>query len=124
MLATLAPELANSQPGKLNAKELPHLKAVIRVGDEKSPGMFNFEDVLTMGGDKERGALDAITASLDPHDAINIQFTSGTTGAPKGATLTHRNIVNNADFVTAGDEFLGATTGCASRCRSTIASAW
>lgn len=102
MLATLAPELADAEPGKLKAAKLPHLRTVIRMGDERSPGMFNFGDVLGMGGEADRAALDGITASLDPDDAVNIQFTSGTTGAPKGATLTHRNIVNNADQVTSG----------------------
>jgi fatty-acyl-CoA synthase len=101
MIATLAPELTDTTPGKLRSAKLPKLEIVIRMGEEKSPGMFNFDEVMRMGGDAERGRLDAISASLLPHDAINIQFTSGTTGAPKGATLTHDNIVNNANFVTA-----------------------
>jgi len=101
MLATLAPELAKTEPGRLKAKKLPSLQAVIRMGEENSPGMFNFGDVLAMGGRDEHDSLDRITATLKPSDAINIQFTSGTTGAPKGATLTHLNIVNNGNFVTA-----------------------
>ena len=100
MIATLAPELEHSAPGRLEAARLPHLKTVIRMGTDTSPGMFNFEDVMAMGGLAERERLDPITASLEPGDPVNIQFTSGTTGAPKGATLTHVNILNNAGFVT------------------------
>ncbi|MDR7033037.1 AMP-binding protein [Mesorhizobium sp. BE184] len=100
MLNTLAPELEKAEPGKLTTKRLPTLKAVIRMGEESSPGMFNFGDVLAMGGRDEHDSLDRISEGLKPGDAINIQFTSGTTGAPKGATLTHGNIVNNGNFVT------------------------
>ncbi len=100
MLNTLAPELEKATPGKLAASRLPSLKAVIRMGEESSPGMFNFGDVLAMGGRDEHDSLDRISEGLKPGDAINIQFTSGTTGAPKGATLTHDNIVNNGNFVT------------------------
>ncbi|TIV98413.1 MAG: AMP-binding protein, partial [Mesorhizobium sp.] len=100
MIETLAPEIAKAEPGKLKAKKLPALKIVIRMGDDNSPGMFNFGDVLAMAGRDEHDSLDRISESLKPADAINIQFTSGTTGAPKGATLTHANIVNNGNFVT------------------------
>ena len=100
MIETLAPEIASAEPGKLEAARLPELEIVIRMGEEKSPGMFNFGDVLAMGGRDEHERLDRISATLKPGDAVNIQFTSGTTGAPKGATLTHDNIVNNANFVT------------------------
>jgi fatty-acyl-CoA synthase len=105
MIGTLAPELATSTPGRLEAARLPQLRIVIRMGEETSPGMLNFEDVLALGGAEERARLDAIDATLAPGDAINIQFTSGTTGAPKGATLTHRNIVNNGSLVTAALKF-------------------
>jgi len=105
MLATLAPELADAEPGRLEAAKLPELEIVIRMGEEKSPGMFNFAEVMAMGGPAERGRLDAISGTLHPGDAVNIQFTSGTTGAPKGATLSHDNIVNNANFVTATMKF-------------------
>ncbi|MBZ9674415.1 AMP-binding protein [Mesorhizobium sp. ES1-1] len=100
MIATLAPEIATAMPGKLKAKRLPALRIVIRMGEESSPGMFNFGDVLAMAGRDEHDSLDRISEALKPGDAINIQFTSGTTGAPKGATLTHSNIVNNGNFVT------------------------
>ena len=105
MLATLAPELATAVPGQLRAKKLPELRIVIRMGEEKSPGMLNFDDVAAMGSSAAKSDLDRITASLDAGEAINIQFTSGTTGAPKGATLTHANIVNNGHFTTAALNF-------------------
>ncbi|MES0007497.1 MULTISPECIES: AMP-binding protein [unclassified Mesorhizobium] len=101
MIETLAPELAKATPGKLKAQKLPTLKIVISMGDDNSPGMFNFADVLSMAGRDEHDSLDRISEGLKPGEAINIQFTSGTTGAPKGATLTHTNIVNNGNFVTA-----------------------
>lgn len=98
MLLDLAPELSNASPGNLKAQRLPHLTTIIQVGDETCSGMFRFSDVLDKGTGGNRDRLDAISAGLKPDDAVNIQFTSGTTGTPKGATLTHRNIVNNARY--------------------------
>ncbi|MDH5171214.1 MAG: AMP-binding protein [Gammaproteobacteria bacterium] len=105
MLRELAPELARAEPGRLHAARLPHLRLVIRMGDEKSAGMFNFPAVLDMAGDEERQCLARIATQLSATDAINIQFTSGTTGNPKGATLTHRNILNNGKIVGDGMHF-------------------
>ena len=96
MLQTLAPELAACEPGLLAAARLPHLKTVIRMGDEATPGMFNLSAVLALADDEARAEVGRIGARLSCFDAVNIQFTSGTTGNPKGATLTHHNIVNNA----------------------------
>jgi fatty-acyl-CoA synthase len=96
MLQTLAPELAAHEPGALQSARLPHLKTVIRMGDEPTPGMFNLGPVLTLADAEARAEVRRIGASLSCFDAVNIQFTSGTTGNPKGATLTHHNIVNNA----------------------------
>jgi len=72
---------------------------VIRLGDETTPGAANFGDLLVKPSGEELAALQALGATLQAHDPINIQFTSGTTGNPKGATLTHRNILNNGRFV-------------------------
>ncbi|MGL4576041.1 MAG: AMP-binding protein [Burkholderiaceae bacterium] len=99
MLQTLAPELATAKPGALAAAKLPHLKTVIRLGNEKTPGMLNFADVLALADAALIKQARKIGDSLSCEDAINIQFTSGTTGSPKGATLTHHNIVNNARYV-------------------------
>ncbi|GFE64386.1 AMP-binding protein [Litoreibacter roseus] len=93
MLVDLAPELKTSEPGELKSQRFPHLSTVICLGDDTPAGMIPFASVT---GDP--AALPPLDA-LDRNDPINIQFTSGTTGQPKGATLTHRNIVNNAWFV-------------------------
>ena len=96
MLAELAPEMATCPPGRLRAARLPALRSVVQLGPKPRPGALSFDEVMDRGNRAVRTRLDAISASLNPDDAINIQFTSGTTGAPKGATLSHRNIVNNA----------------------------
>jgi fatty-acyl-CoA synthase len=98
ILASLAPELASCTPGALVADKLPQLRTVIRLGAEPSAGMLRFDDLLA-ADEAARRRLAEVAATLAPNDAINIQFTSGTTGAPKGATLTHRNILNNGWFV-------------------------
>ena len=95
MLNTLAPEISSCEPGYLRAGKLPFLTTVVRMGSTRSPGMFNFDEVCSFGNDEERERLAALDHELGPDDAINIQFTSGTTGNPKGATLTHVNILNN-----------------------------
>ena len=105
MLQTLAPELAQCAPGALASAKLPHLKSVVRMGEGKTPGMFNFDKVCALGGPSETSRMAAIAATLQPDDAINIQFTSGTTGSPKGATLSHFNILNNGLQVGAGMRF-------------------
>ncbi|MEX0582585.1 MAG: AMP-binding protein [Sneathiella sp.] len=96
MIRTLAPELSKAEPGALHAAKLPSLEIVIGLTEDPGPGIYPFSEVETLGGEAEFARLDDITRSLTPDDPINIQFTSGTTGAPKGATLTHFNIVNNA----------------------------
>lgn len=101
MLRSLAPELGDCERGRLQAARLPHLRHVILLkGGKDEAGTWGFEEVSTLGGPAQQLRLPQIDRSLQPDDAINIQFTSGTTGLPKGATLSHYNIINNARFVT------------------------
>lgn len=109
MLQTLAPELETATPGDLHATRLPHLRSIIVMGDDIPPGMISFDALCDTPG---LANLDGLTATLDPHDVINIQFTSGTTGSPKGASLSHHNIINNACFVTDAMEFTDADRLC------------
>ncbi|MGY3865513.1 AMP-binding protein [Aeromonas bivalvium] len=102
MLAALAPELASAEPGALKAAALPTLSWVVRLGEDKSPGMLNFGDLQTLGDEADLDHLTRVAAGLRASDPINIQFTSGTTGSPKGATLSHHNILNNGMLVAAG----------------------
>jgi fatty-acyl-CoA synthase len=103
MLLDIAPELGSHPPSQLNSARLPALRTVVSVTDPGISGVMPFSALMQAGEellrDKGRAAIDAVEETLSPNDAINIQFTSGTTGSPKGATLTHRNIVNNARFV-------------------------
>jgi len=102
MINELAPEIASSQPGQLHAKRMPDLRHIIQIGGVPAPGWLAFADIAGMATDAQLSQLEAVAAQLDRNDAINIQFTSGTTGLPKGATLSHRNILNNAFFVGEG----------------------
>ncbi len=102
MLRTLAPELDHCGANGLKSARLPHLQWVIRLGNAATAGCVNFESVMRQGGAAEERRLAALRADLKPHDPINIQFTSGTTGSPKGATLSHHNILNNGYFVGRG----------------------
>src|SRR5580658_1876830 len=99
MVEALAPELPDAFPGALQAARLPSLRIAIKVGGGPRAGWFDFDDVYSLVEPADEDTLGAIGLTLSPNDAINIQFTSGTTGLPKGATLTHRNILNNGYFV-------------------------
>ncbi|MEM5582419.1 AMP-binding protein [Roseibium sp. AS2] len=100
MIRSLAPELDRCQPGRLRAARLPHLRSVVLMDDAGLAGTYSFGELRTLGGPAQQLRLPDIDKTLSPDDAVNIQFTSGTTGQPKGATLSHYNIVNNARFVT------------------------
>ncbi len=95
MLQALAPELATASCGDLHAERLPALRTVIQLGSENIPGMFSLEQVSGRLDEESLQRLEAIEQQLDFDAPVNIQFTSGTTGAPKAATLTHHNMINN-----------------------------
>jgi fatty-acyl-CoA synthase len=99
MIRELAPEIATAQPGKLRAAKLPSLRAVIRIGGGSQPGIFAFDEITALAHDSHHDRLAALAGTLQFDEPINIQFTSGTTGFPKGATLTHHNILNNGFFI-------------------------
>ena len=99
MINTLAPELRHARPGHLDAAKLPSLRIVIQIGGDTVPGAIPFDSVYEKGGDAERARLTELAGILQFDEPINIQFTSGTTGLPKGATLTHHNILNNGYFL-------------------------
>ncbi|MFT5510687.1 MAG: fatty-acyl-CoA synthase [Hyphomicrobiaceae bacterium] len=99
MLNGLVPEIAHSKSGALEADKVPDLRFVIEISETPSAGMIAFDAVYSMGGVGEQQYLETLAMTLQFDDAINIQFTSGTTGLPKGATLTHHNILNNGFFL-------------------------
>jgi fatty-acyl-CoA synthase len=95
MVNELVPELKTAQRGFINSEKFPFLKYVVHVGQQKHRGMFSFNEVLLLGQHSDIAQLREIEATLDANDVVNMQYTSGTTGFPKGVMLTHRNILNN-----------------------------
>jgi fatty-acyl-CoA synthase len=98
MLLDIAPAIKTSRPGQLNLSALPALRSLIVISDEPVAGMFRFDEIAAMAPADAVDQLKARALLNQPDDAINIQFTSGTTGLPKGATLTHFNVLNNGYF--------------------------
>ena len=102
ILLQIAPELLSSTHHILHAQKLPHLKHVIKIDDVQHAGMHCFSDLMPLPTATEHAQLHAIARDLQFDETINIQFTSGTTGNPKGTMLTHNNILNNGYFVGEG----------------------
>ena len=98
MVAELAPEVTTAPPGALRIARLPELEWLIAIGDAPPRGFMAFDEVATRATADTAAVLATLACRLQPEEPINIQFTSGTTGSPKGATLTHHNILNNAFF--------------------------
>jgi fatty-acyl-CoA synthase len=102
MLDSLIPELRSAAPGRLTCAAFPELRLLVALGTERLRGVLSFEDLKAMGYGLDDAVLGSIGEDLDADRVFNIQFTSGTTGTPKGAALTHFNIVNNGFFVGEG----------------------
>jgi len=109
MLNELVPELKTSERGFLKSEKFPHLKNVIYIGPEKHRGMYNTNELILLGEHIDDTELEDAKLQVDPYDVVNMQYTSGTTGFPKGVMLTHVNILNNGfsigerQFFTAAD---------------------
>jgi len=98
-LLRIIPELNDIEPGNITSKKLPFLKNIVYIGKKSYPGMFLFDEIYELGSHISDSELFDRQQSLDIHDVINMQYTSGTTGFPKGVMLTHYNILNNAFYV-------------------------
>jgi fatty-acyl-CoA synthase len=98
MLAEVCPELKSSEPGQLSSAKFPRLKHVIRMRGCSFPGTLDWAELLVAAERVSTDELSAIESTLGPNQAINLQYTSGTTGFPKGAVLTHRNLLLNGFY--------------------------
>lgn len=95
MTYDLVPELKTTQRGRLKSERFPELKNVVYIGQEKHRGMYNTAEVLLLGSNQDPDAFLSLKQSINCHDVVNMQYTSGTTGFPKGVMLSHHNIANN-----------------------------
>jgi fatty-acyl-CoA synthase len=102
MLQSLIPELPSAAPGRLTCAAFPELRLLVQLGSEPVGGVLSFDELMTAGQGLDEAALTRAVEQLDADQVFNIQFTSGTTGTPKGAALTHFNVVNNGFFIGAG----------------------
>ena len=108
----LIPELATCQRGQLKSEKFPELRNVIFIGQEKHRGMYNSRELMLLGDQYDNSELVAIKNCLSPHDVINMQYTSGTTGFPKGVMLSHYNILNNGYYIGDRQKFSEADRLC------------
>ncbi|RAP27729.1 Acetoacetyl-CoA synthetase [Brevibacillus laterosporus] len=96
MLHEICPELQQALPGELQAERLPHLRRVIYIGEKRQPGMYLFTDLYQLAEQVTEAEQIDRQKTLQPDQVVNMQYTSGTTGFPKGVMLSHYNIINNA----------------------------
>ncbi len=108
----IVPEAATQERGHLNSTEFPMLKSLIYMGPEKHRGFYNVPELLVLGEHMPDEPLRAITASLKADDVINMQYTSGTTGFPKGVMLTSTNILNNGFYIGERQKFTAEDRVC------------
>jgi len=104
ILSRACPSLSSFQDGRLESSEFPRLRHIISLRGEPRPGMLSWQDFQTLGSSVSHECLEDIERRLKPTDPINIQYTSGTTGHPKGAMLSHRNVLMNAWYAGAGQK--------------------
>ena len=95
MVFDLVPELKTCERGTLNSERFPELRNVVFIGPQKHRGMYNTAELLILGSHSDDSVLEKMEAEVDCQDVVNMQYTSGTTGFPKGVMLTHHNILNN-----------------------------
>ncbi|MDR1719508.1 MAG: AMP-binding protein [Dysgonamonadaceae bacterium] len=112
MVYTMLPELKTSQRGYLKSERFPHLKNVVFIGQEKFRGMFNTAELLLLGQHIDNQRLDDLKNRVHCHQVVNMQYTSGTTGFPKGVMLSHYNIVNNGYFTGEGMHYTNQDKLC------------
>ncbi len=105
IVQNLCPELADSVPGQLRSSRVPLLENVVFIGEERPPGMLLWDELFEQGRDVPGEEIRAREAELHPDDVINMQYTSGTTGFPKGVMLTHTNLIGNAASIAEGLNF-------------------
>jgi len=108
----LIPELKTCQRGRLKSERFPELRSVIFIGQEKHRGMFNTRELMLLGSQCGDERFSKVKASLDAHEVVNMQYTSGTTGFPKGVMLSHYNILNNGYYIGERQKFTEADRIC------------
>ncbi len=112
MLNELVPELKSCERGRLRSARFPCLESVIFIGPQKHRGMYNTQELLLLGSHTSDEELARVSAGLTCHEVINMQYTSGTTGFPKGVMLTHHNILNNGFHIGERQKFTEADRLC------------